>query len=234
MQWSVVVDGPDTPQNHMDKDKDLLDRISSFEGPMLRFYEWGAPSLTYGYFIKPEDHLNLKAVDQYGLKIGRRPTGGGIIFHLKDLAFSVLIPATDDHYSTNTLQNYAYVNGLVRDAILKVNNQLNLTLLTADTNNGVNASKYFCMAKPTIYDIMVGGKKIGGAAQRRTKEGFLHQGSVSVSLLDDNLLKDVLKNSSLIDEIKNHTYCFTENSHEAACIKNILKEYLILEFTKEF
>ena len=37
------------------------------------------------------------------------------------------------------------------------------------------------MAKPTIYDIMVDGRKLGGAAQRKTRKGFLHQGTIALT-----------------------------------------------------
>ena len=36
------------------------------------------------------------------------------------------------------------------------------------------------MAKPTPFDLVIEGKKVGGAAQRRTRKGLLHQGSLSV------------------------------------------------------
>ena len=35
-----------------------------------------------------------------------------------------------------------------------------------------------CFVNPTKYDIMLGGRKVGGGAQRRVREGILHQGSL--------------------------------------------------------
>ncbi len=53
----------------------------------------------------------------------------------------------------------------------------------------------FCMAKATHYDLMWGEKKIGGAAQRHSKKhGLLHQGSLSLAPISQNLLRAVLKN----------------------------------------
>ncbi len=46
-----------------------------------------------------------------------------------------------------------------------------------------------CFAKPVRFDIVSGAGKLSGAAQRRTREGMLHQGSI--------LLPDPAQNSPL-------------------------------------
>ena len=53
-------------------------------------------------------------------------------------------------------------------------------------------AKHFCMARPTIYDVVYQGRKIAGAAQRRRKNGYLHQGTISLALPQPELLNDVL------------------------------------------
>ena len=39
---------------------------------------------------------------------------------------------------------------------------------------------------------MLQGKKIAGAAQRRRKQGYLHQGSIAIALPQKSFLQDVL------------------------------------------
>jgi lipoate-protein ligase A len=56
------------------------------------------------------------------------------------------------------------------------------------------------MAKPTKYDVMIHGKKIGGAAQRKTRHGFLHQGSISIGFLPETYLIEVLAGGSQVLE----------------------------------
>ena len=46
-----------------------------------------------------------------------------------------------------------------------------------------------CFAKPVRFDIVAGASKLSGAAQRRTREGLLHQGSI--------LLPDPARNGDL-------------------------------------
>ena len=48
------------------------------------------------------------------------------------------------------------------------------------------------MARPTIYDVVYNGLKIAGAAQRRTKKGYLHQGTISLASPDLGLLNEIL------------------------------------------
>jgi lipoate-protein ligase A len=35
-----------------------------------------------------------------------------------------------------------------------------------------------CFENPVAHDVVLGGRKIAGAAQRRTRKGLLHQGSI--------------------------------------------------------
>ena len=63
------------------------------------------------------------------------------------------------------------------------------------------------MAKPTIYDVMHGNKKIAGAAQRRKKQGFLHQGTISIVMPKIEFLEEILlENSIVLEEMKKNTH----------------------------
>src|SRR5262249_49694531 len=141
---------------------------------------------TYGHFIAPSQFLNLSAMADLGLDLAQRPTGGGITFHLSDLAFSMLIPASHPGYSANTLANYAFINHLVAKAIKEfMHLSKEPLLLPIEPALSDPKAAHFCMAKPTKYDLMLDGRKVAGAAQRRTKFGFLHQGTISLALPDE-------------------------------------------------
>jgi lipoate-protein ligase A len=51
----------------------------------------------------------------------------------------------------------------------------------------------FCMARPTQYDVVSGGLKIAGSAQRKTRRGYLHQGTISLAPPDVAFLQTILK-----------------------------------------
>lgn len=198
-EWKVIDTGIGSAQQNMDIDKRLLNKINESREPILHLYEWDGLCATYGYFTTPSDLLNMDGVDKFQLQLGKRPTGGGVIFHVCDLAFSVLIPSSHPKFSLNTLENYALVNEAVIDAIMCfTGDKLSPTLYHNESMGGRQVGEHFCMAKPTQYDVMIDGYKVGGAAQRRTKEGLLHQGSISLAMPPMDLLKGVLRSDSNI------------------------------------
>mgnify|MGYP001375946097 CR=1 FL=1 len=202
MYHSQMIDSGDlSPQAIMDKDAYLLDQLDPKGPSILHFYNWNAPCLTFGYFIDPAQHLNEDGLQHYGLQIARRPTGGGIIFHLTDFAFSILIPSSHPRFSLNTLENYVFINKKVARAVAHFTSQsLQPELFVQETQCRSKECVPFCMAKATQYDLMIGGKKVGGAAQRRTKQGLLHQGSLFLFHPPIDLLKKILKNGEVVIE----------------------------------
>ncbi|MCH9627225.1 MAG: Octanoyltransferase LipM [Chlamydiales bacterium] len=180
-------------------DAALLSDLKHEQQPILHFYDWRADAATYGHFTQPEVFLNLEAAHAHGLDLAKRPTGGGIIFHNCDFAFSVLMPATHPAFSSNPLDNYAFVNNRVMEAIQPLVSDV--AALLPDEPQPLDAHcKHFCMAKPTKYDVMIGGKKIGGAAQRKTRDGYLHQGSIALGLLPEDYLYKVLASETQVVE----------------------------------
>lgn len=212
MKWEILESGKQPAQFLMAKDEQLLGQL---EKPLLHLYEWDGPSLTYGYFTDPFQYLNPEALQKHRINMARRPTGGGIIFHLTDFAFSILVPHTSSFFSMNTLENYAFVNRLVAQALVPFLTSNQQTELLGQESNCEAVCHGFCMAKPTRYDIMIEGKKVGGAAQRRTKQGYLHQGSISLALPSLTLLEEVLNgNQALIQAMRQHTFAFIEQGEE--------------------
>ncbi len=193
-KWIVMDSGVSDAKKNMEIDTKLLDELdASSMSPVLHFYDWSAPSATYGHFINPSDHLSENVFTENYLQLAKRPTGGGLIFHTHDLAFSVLVPAAHEAYSINILENYAFVNRLLIEVISGfIGSPSTLSLLPDEPGAKDHHSGKFCMAKPTKYDVMLDGRKVGGGAQRRTRSGFLHQGTISLSIPDREFLEKVL------------------------------------------
>ncbi|MGL5263400.1 MAG: lipoyl protein ligase domain-containing protein [Candidatus Rhabdochlamydia sp.] len=201
----IIHTGRKSAEENMRFDAELLEKAKNFFEPIIHFYEWESPSATYGYFANPASLLFL---DQIGsLDLAKRPTGGGVIFHIWDFAFSIMVPASSPLYSSNTLNNYALINTAVLSSIesfLEKGPCLHLTPQDAVALSG--DCKHFCMAKPTQYDVLLRNKKIAGAAQRKTKNGFLHQGSICLQLPDRNYLNQVIRSKEVIDAMYTHTF----------------------------
>ncbi len=193
MDLEVIVSPAASAQTNMEKDKELLFSLETRPRFILHLYEWEKPALTYGCFAKPEDHLHLSALERYGIDFAQRVTGGGIVFHIADLAFSVLVPEGHKGFSKNTLSNYAFINEKVKRAILSfLHGQKGAEFCKIEPLEPKECHS-FCMAKPTKYDVMIEGQKAAGSAQRTKRFGYLHQGTISLGKLDPDFLKDVLK-----------------------------------------
>lgn len=227
--WQVLDTGCSSAEENMRFDAELLDKAYSYSIPVLHFYEWKQDSATYGYFVQPSQFINMDQAFAKGLSLARRPTGGGIIFHIWDMAFSLLIPAHLPEYSINTLENYAFVNDAVLQAIQEfLQDAAPLSLVKEDGFALDPACQYFCMAKPTKYDVLLGGKKVAGAAQRKTKKGFLHQGSISLRLPPQEYLDEILLPGTSVGQAMQRVTCPLLDKDASASQTQTAKEKLKL------
>lgn len=200
-EWEVIDSGVQSAEENMRFDAALLEGAQARARPVLHLYDWAGESATYGYFIDPGQFLNLEQAKEIPLHLARRCTGGGIVFHLWDMAFSVLVPAHCPEFSTNTLDNYAFVNRCVLSAVKEfLNGHAPLALTSEDFSPRDSHCSHFCMAKPTKYDVMWEGRKVAGAAQRKTRAGFLHQGTIALLLPAREYLDRVLLPSTHVQE----------------------------------
>lgn len=193
MRFELLASQEQHPQKNMDKDASLLQSLENDPRVILHLYAWPEKSATHGYFIDPYKLLRRERVETHGMVLGRRPTGGGVIFHQYDLAFAILIPSIHPQFSLNTLDNYAVVNTVVAETIKSFKPiYSDLALLKNNPSCHSAVCRQFCMAQPTIYDVMLEGKKVVGGAQRRTKHGLLHQGSIALTLPEPGYLEEMM------------------------------------------
>lgn len=205
MEWTVLDTGTAPAEKNMEIDAELLEGLGS--KAILHFYEWERPSISYGYFIDPAKLLNLTHVQDRGIDLARRPTGGGVVFHLWDFAFSVLVPASSPYFSQNPLHNYAFINRAVLESVGQfLGTSAEWELTPHDAPAWDEKCTSFCMAKPTKYDVVLKGRKIAGAAQRKRKQGFLHQGTIALVMPPEEELTALLLPGNQVKEaILGHT-----------------------------
>lgn len=212
--WKVIDTGTASAAKNMAYDAHLLELMKPEDPPILHFYDWARSSITHGWFVNPDEYLDKHELAKEGFELARRPTGGGLLFHTVDFAFSMLVPAEHEGFHEKVIDNYAYINAIVKQAIDQVIAEEGI-LLPEDPVETHAAKERFCMAKPTIYDVMVGGKKIAGAAQRKKKQGYLHQGSIAIAVPSERLLKRVLvEPDAVIPSMQSLTYPMLSDATE--------------------
>jgi lipoate-protein ligase A len=227
----------DTKKNSAEKnmllDAELLDSLK--DEPILHFYDWEKPSITYGYFINIKKFIDQKKTNIANLDLAKRPTGGGIVLHIWDIAFSFLLPVSNKYFYLDPLKNYEFVNNLVLKALKEFldENENNMLLSQKEHFNEKKSFDSFCMAKPTKYDVLYKGKKIAGASQRRKKTGYLHQASICLLKPDFGVLKDILIEKDIADAIYKSSYPIFKNG-QIDVRRKIVKNKLIEIFTDHF
>jgi lipoyl(octanoyl) transferase len=165
--------------------------------PTIRFYRWRSPALSFGYFGKFSD-VAIYAAER---DLVRRWTGGGIVFHGDDLTYSIVIPASNPVFGESSTMIYERIHRALCAALASSGQDTQLAsvaalcerrksrkgdLQIAQRRTGDRRSLetaicdrgYNCFANPVHADVMVDGRKIAGAAQRRTRRGLLQQGSI--------------------------------------------------------
>lgn len=166
--WFLINSGVGAPAFNMALDEALMLSVAAMGRPVLRFYGWNEPAATFGYF-------------QHWAEIGRitrlrpllrRPTGGGLVPHNADWTYSVAIPPSHPWYALKAAQSYERMHEWIRCAFARLGVQTELAPASRKELPGQ------CFAGYEQFDLLWGGRKIAGAAQRRAREGLLIQGSV--------------------------------------------------------
>ena len=155
---------------NMALDEVLLGRAA---GPLLRIYGWARPAVSFGYFGKVAD----AEAAWPGRELVRRWTGGGIVPHGADVTYTLIVPRGCAFFRTGAAESYRAIHERIA-ALLAAHGQAVRVAAVA----GAKISDA-CFDNPARYDLLGENGKIAGAAQRRTRAGLLHQGSVQSTAL---------------------------------------------------
>jgi lipoyl(octanoyl) transferase len=170
---------------NMSIDEALLESASV---PTIRFYRWRSPAMSFGYFGKFSD-VAFHAVDR---DLVRRWTGGGIVFHGDDLTYSIVIPASDPTFDESSIALYEKIHYALADALNGMGRRAQMvgSERCADRTLQRGVPTNNCFANPVRADVMIDGRKIAGAAQRRTRRGLLQQGSIQGIIVNNTLAQE--------------------------------------------
>ncbi len=167
-RWLLIDSGTCDFAFNMAMDEALLEFAARLHTPVLRFYSWQQKAASFGYFqriseIERVTHLR---------PLVRRPTGGGLVPHDADWTYSIVIPPTHAWYELRATESYARAHEWIRDSFARLEVPTELAPCCRKDLPGQ------CFAGYEKFDVLWFGKKIAGAAQRRTKTGLLIQGSI--------------------------------------------------------
>ena len=125
------------------------------------------------------EYLDPAYCKAHGIDIVHRPTGGRAVLHDDELTYAVA--SNDAAYFGDTIYgNYRRVS----EALCLGYNALGVpATLAPDTRKIVSwtGADPPCFISPSRYELMAGGRKIVGSAQRRVRSSFLQHGSMPIT-----------------------------------------------------
>jgi lipoate-protein ligase A len=166
--YSLLRSGPGDAAYNMALDEALLQAAPSLGRPVLRFYAWTEPAASFGYFQKYAEVAQMTLLRP----LVRRPTGGGLVPHDADWTYSLAFPPGNPWYGLKATESYQRVHEWIKAGFLKLGIS---TQLAPECKKSLPGQ---CFVGCEKSDVLWQGRKIAGAAQRRTRDGLLIQGSV--------------------------------------------------------
>jgi len=167
---------------NMATDMWLLNRVEAWKGPIFRRYGWSLPQVTFGYGQKAEWVVQETGLDLSCLT--RRPTGGGIVRHGKDLTYCLIVPRGSKGAEMSPMDFYAQVHRRWGEALSEQGILNNLMPCPKKPKVGIPGD---CFNEPVGRDLMDVdcAQKLGGAAMKRTRQGVLLQGTLELGSWPD-------------------------------------------------
>jgi lipoate-protein ligase A len=153
---------------NMAVDEAMLRSVAVWNLPVLRFYSWSEPAATFGYFQKYKEVERMTPLRP----LVRRPTGGGLVPHDADWTYSLAFPPSADWYALKAVESYRAVHAWIKEAFASIGLASELAPQRSLEQLGQ------CFVGAEQFDVIWQDRKIAGAAQRRTKDGLLIQGSI--------------------------------------------------------
>lgn len=171
--WRWITTWGASPDFNMGLDEALLSTPGT--PPTVRFYTWKPETLSLGYFQRFDDVPAAREARA----VVRRITGGGAIFHARELTFSISADLSLDLYAAGVRESYARVHRAIAAALAQFGVEATARGDTSAISD--RADTGMCFHHSTDLDLVWGSRKGVGSAQRRRQGRVLHHGSIKLS-----------------------------------------------------
>ena len=176
MRWRFLDSGALDGAEQMAIDAGLMDRARESGESVLRVYGWSRPTLSFGRHESVRGTFDAGRLESENVGAVRRPTGGRVLMHDREVTYSVTAPAPEDE---RLQQSYRAINQILVAAL----SRLGVSVMTAPAGTPRRPGGAACFAEPAAGELMVGNRKLVGSAQLRERGALLQHGSI---LLDDD------------------------------------------------
>jgi len=190
--WRFLDSGPSDGATNMAVDEAIFEGVRAGSSPpTVRVYAWEPPAVSVGHSQKASAELDLAACHERGFGVVRRPTGGRAVLHAGEITYSVIGPAGVPPLAGSIPESYRRIARGLLLGLAEIGVEAELSpVATASRSRGEVAPP--CFVSAGRFEVVVGGRKLVGSAQRRSGVAVLQHGS----LLTDGThvqLADVLR-----------------------------------------
>lgn len=153
----------------------LLEHYPRPERVRFRPFAWSAPAYTFGV---SQPWAKYRAQVPASFPLVRRCTGGGLVSHLDDWTFALVLPPAHPLSGADAMASYAAVHEALA-AALQAQGQP-VVLAPAPTGERPFQAPDACAQRAEPNDLVRrdDGRKVAGAAQKRNRHGLLLEGYV--------------------------------------------------------
>ncbi|MFN7340626.1 MAG: lipoyl protein ligase domain-containing protein [Opitutia bacterium] len=165
---------------NMARDLLLLEAYPRSEVSRLRLYGWSEPAHTFGISQRwAEWRPRVPATSA----LVRRPTGGGLVSHLEDWTYALAVPSGHPVFALEAILSYEVALGALAEALRRQG--MDVAQVPRPSGPRGYQAPTVCGQRPEPHDLVAGreGRKVAGAAQKRTRGGLLLQGYVDRAVL---------------------------------------------------
>ena len=167
---------------NMAADLMLLESYPAPKNIRFRAYAWSEPAYTFGV---SQSWAKYRAIVPARYPLVRRSTGGGLVSHLDDWTFALVIPVGHALFKADAMASYAAVHEALLQALSLQGQPVKLTPMPAGSRDFQSPDDCARRAEPNDLVRSDDGRKVAGAAQKRTRRGLLIEGYVWRPFLPD-------------------------------------------------
>jgi lipoyl(octanoyl) transferase len=171
---------------NMAADEVLAASVAAGGPPVLRLYRWDPPCLSLGRNQPARGAYDLDRLNDRGIHVVRRPTGGRAVLHDRELTYSVLVP-------DRALGGPRALNAAVHRTLLAAVRDLGVPACVQPPREERASAPSLdpCFSAAAEGEITVGGRKLVGSAQRRQGGVLLQHGSLLLES-DQSLIRELV------------------------------------------
>jgi lipoyl(octanoyl) transferase len=215
MKWRFLDTGFHSGNYNMQLDEQLARQFNTESDiPLLRIYGWQPYTISLG-FNQNENDFDTSKINNAGIEIIRRPTGGRAIFHAHELTYCVVLAIGAD----GPREIYHSINR----ALLRGLKNMGIEAQLSPENENFKAhyqtvNSIPCFSSSAKYEIHYEGKKIIGSAQRKFGRVLLQHGSFLLGTQHRKLTEFL--SDRVVGEIRQIENAFVSKTIEAETILN--------------